>query len=43
MPKMTPEEIAARNKRHADFKALLAKRLERDRELREAAERGEKS
>ena len=39
--KTTPEERAAREQRIADFRAVLEKRLERDRELAEAAKRRE--
>jgi len=38
---MTPEERAAREQRLAEFRAVLEKRLERDRELAEAAKRRE--
>ena len=37
--KQTPEERRAREQRLADFRAVLEKRLERDRELAEAAKR----
>ena len=40
IPKRTAEEIAAQRRRLDDFRALLEKRVARDREL--AAKRGEK-
>jgi hypothetical protein len=42
IPKRTPEEREAQLQRIARFRELLEKRLERDRELEEAAKRGEK-
>jgi hypothetical protein len=41
VPKRTPEEIEAQQRRLKEFRAMLEKRLERDRELREAARRQE--
>ena len=43
IPKQTPEERAAREQRLADFRAILEKRLERDRELAEAAAKRDES
>jgi hypothetical protein len=41
-PKRTPDERRAWQERQDHFRELLEKRLERDRELEEAAKRGEK-
>jgi hypothetical protein len=41
-PRQTPEERRAWQERQDRFRELLEKRLERDRELEEAAKRGEK-
>jgi hypothetical protein len=41
-PKKKPDWYLEQKKRHEEFRALLEKRIERDRELAEAAKRGEK-
>ena len=43
VPKRTPEEIEAQAQRRREFRALLEKRLERDRELAEAAAKRDES
>jgi len=42
-PRKKPDWYIEQKQRHEEFRALLEKRIERDRELAEAAKRGEKA
>jgi len=41
-PRKKPDWAVEQEKRHEEFRAILEKRLARDRELADAAKRGEK-